>query len=56
MSRALAAIAARMVGRRVAVSCPGCGHTRAGTVTRVTSAGMTVALPGLTHREVTLTD
>lgn len=53
MSRTMAALAARIVGRRVRVACPGCGATRDGTVTRVTGDGLTVAVPGLTSAEVT---
>lgn len=54
MSARLAALAARVVGRPVRVKCPGCGADQyAGTVTRVTGQGFTVAVPGLTHRDVT---
>ncbi len=45
----LGAVAARIVGRRVRLKDG--GHV--GTVTRVTAAGMTVAVPGLTSEEVT---
>lgn len=48
MSRAIGAMASRVVGRRVRLTG---GHV--GTVTRVTAAGMTVAVPGLTAEEVT---
>lgn len=51
MSVALAALASRVTGRRVRLSC---GLT--GTITRVTAAGYTVAVPGLTHEEVTFLD
>lgn len=51
MSRALAVLAARTVGRRVRLKD---GHT--GTITRVTAAGYTVAVAGLTHEEVTFLD
>lgn len=51
MSAALAALAARAVGRRVRLED---GHT--GTITRVTAAGYTVAVPGLTHEDVTFLD
>lgn len=48
---ALAALAARTVGRRVRLT-GGC----VGTVTRVTGQGYTVAVPGLTAEEVTFLD
>lgn len=51
MSAALKALAARTVGRRVRLTT---GQT--GTVTRVTAAGYVVAVPGLTHEEVTFLD
>lgn len=47
MSRALAALAARTVGRRVRLA-----GGLVGTVTRVTSAGMTVAVTGVTARHI----
>lgn len=43
-------MAARIVGRRVRLT--DAGHV--GTVTRVTAAGMTVVVPGLTVEDVTL--
>jgi preprotein translocase subunit YajC len=48
---ALAALAARTVGRRVKLAG---GHV--GTVTRVTGSGYVVTVAGLTHREVTFID
>lgn len=51
MSAALAALAARAVGRRVKLTT---GHT--GTVTRVTGAGYVVTLAGLTREDVTFLD
>lgn len=42
MSRALAAMAARVVGRRVRLR-----NGATGTVTRVTGAGLVVAIPGI---------
>lgn len=48
---ALAALAARTVGRRVKLTG---GHT--GTVTRVTARGYTVAVSGLTSEDVTFID
>jgi hypothetical protein len=57
MSRALAALASRVIGRRVTLTCPGCGRqSHMGTVTRVTAAGITVAVPGQTSEGVTFTD
>lgn len=51
MNRALQALAARTVGRRVRLTS---GQT--GTVTRVTAQGFTVALAGLTSADVTFLD
>lgn len=51
MTRALQALAARTVGRRVRLEG---GHT--GTVTRVTSTGYVVAVPHLTREDVTFLD
>lgn len=51
MTAALAALAARTVGRRVKLACG-----REGTVTRVTAAGYVVALAGLTREDVTFLD
>lgn len=48
---ALQVLAARTVGRRVRLA-----DGREGTVTRVTAAGYTVAVPGLTHEDVTFLD
>lgn len=51
MSRALAALAARTVGRRVELA----GGIR-GTVTRVTGRGYVVTVPNLTHDDLTFLD
>lgn len=51
MSRALAALAARAVGRRVRLPCG-----RVGTVTRVNARGYVVSLAGLTGDAVTFLD
>jgi preprotein translocase subunit YajC len=48
---ALAALAARTVGRRVRLPCG-----LVGTVTRVTARGYTVSVPGLTSEHVTFLD
>lgn len=47
MSRALAAVAARVVGRRVRLR-----NGTTGTVTRVTARGMTLAVPGIRADDV----
>lgn len=51
MNAALRALAARAVGRRVELAT---GQT--GTITRVTAAGYTVAIPGLRSEDVTFLD
>lgn len=51
MSRALAALAARTVGRRVELA----GGV-VGTVSRVTGSGYVVTVSGLTHDDVTFVD
>lgn len=51
MSRELAALASRTVGRRVQLAG---GHV--GTVTRVTATGYVVAVPHLTSSQVTFLD
>lgn len=51
MNRALAALAARTVGRRVELA----GGIR-GTVVRVTGRGYVVTVPNLTHDDVTFVD
>ena len=47
MSRALAALAARYVGRRVLLSTG-----QAATITRVTAQGFTVTIRGITSAEI----
>lgn len=51
MSRDLAALAARTVGRRVRLPCG-----LVGTVTRVTGSGYVVAVRDLTSEQVTFLD
>lgn len=48
MSRALGALAARIVGRRVTLR----SAVRTGTVTRVTGRGMTVTITGVRAEDV----